>query len=101
MNQKVYAPSLHLFAYHLCQSSSGNREFDQNYNSKQLWEKYEQIVEHFALAPALKLKAVPAGVRQELWVDATADNILMGLKGHLPNEKKTTHYRCSLSSANL
>ncbi|BAZ38439.1 hypothetical protein NIES4101_43760 [Calothrix sp. NIES-4101] len=88
MNFKIYAPNVHLFAYHLYQSK----------NSEELWQKCQVIFDKFHLAPPLQLRKVAPGSRIDLLVNASHNNILLTVTGHLtnPEKKKITGRICPL-----
>lgn len=76
-DDRIYAPNIHLFAFHLYESEDRNR----------LWEYYQNtIVPTFSLQPALNLIAIKEkdlGQRLELWKDSNDDNTSLAIDGEL------------------
>ncbi|NEP32045.1 hypothetical protein [Moorena sp. SIO3B2] len=83
MTYKIYAPNIHLFAFHLRNLSSSDSQADTDYDSKLLWHKYDQICAKFQIQQKLDLRDVAEGSRIALLKGATKDNILLPLEGKL------------------
>ncbi|NEO38179.1 MAG: hypothetical protein F6J90_18330 [Moorea sp. SIOASIH] len=83
MTHKIYAPNIHLFAFHLINVSSSDSQADTDYNSQLLWHKYDQICAKFQIQQKLDLKDVAEDSRIALLKGATKDNILLPLEGKL------------------
>ncbi|NEO13430.1 MULTISPECIES: hypothetical protein [unclassified Moorena] len=83
MTHKIYAPNIHLFAFHLRNLSSSDSQPDTDYNSQLLWHKYDQICAKFQIQQKLDLRDVAEGYRIALLKGATTDNILLPLEGKL------------------
>ncbi|NEO61181.1 MAG: hypothetical protein F6J98_12290 [Moorea sp. SIO4G2] len=83
MTHKIYAPNIHLFAFHLRNASSSDSQPDTDYNSELLWHKYDQICAKFQIQQKLDLRDVAEGSRIALLTGATTDNILLPLEGKL------------------
>ncbi|NEO46484.1 MAG: hypothetical protein F6K55_21090 [Moorea sp. SIO4A3] len=83
MTHKIYAPNIHIFAFHLRNKSSSDSQPDTDYNSKLLWHKYDQICAKFQIQQKLELREVAEGSRIALLKGATKDNILLPLEGKL------------------
>ncbi|MGH2415904.1 MAG: hypothetical protein ACRDEA_19890, partial [Microcystaceae cyanobacterium] len=76
MTYKVYAPNVHLFAFHLRDDSSS----DNKYDNKLLWNKCQEIFQRFEISQELKIRDVAAGSRADLLEQATDGNIFLPLK---------------------
>lgn len=76
MTYKIYAPNVHLFAFHLCDDSSSD-----NYNNKLLWHKCQEIFEKFEIFQELKIRDVALDRRVDLLEEATDTNIVLPLEG--------------------
>ncbi|MBD2483687.1 hypothetical protein [Planktothrix sp. FACHB-1365] len=74
MIEKVYAPNLHLFAFHLCKvlRDDGNNSVE---NSQKLWDKCNQILENLHFSERLNL------------VDETFKISPIKIVGKLPNSE--------------
>ncbi|NEQ85865.1 MAG: hypothetical protein F6K26_38960 [Moorea sp. SIO2I5] len=83
MTHKIYAPNIHLFAFHLRNKSSSDSQPDTDYNSELLWHKYDQICAKFQIQQKLDLRDVAEGYRIALLKGDTKDNILLPLEGKL------------------
>ncbi|MGK7874167.1 MAG: hypothetical protein AB4426_12895 [Xenococcaceae cyanobacterium] len=77
MKEKVYAPNVHLFAFHL------RNGLDSNYDSELLWKKCQEIFPKFHISQELKIWEVEEGSRIDLLQGATDDNILLPLEGKI------------------
>lgn len=89
MSDRLYAPNVHLFAFHLRESED---------DPDQLWKHYHQeIVLKFALSPSLELiDSHPEGRRTELWKEAEEDNVLLFIEGKISNQQQITGCVCPL-----
>jgi len=76
MTYKVYAPNVHLFAYHLRDDS-----LSDDYDNKLLWHKCQEIFAKFAIPQDLKIKDVAPNQRVDLLEEATDTNICLALEG--------------------
>ena len=74
MIEKVYAPNLHLFAFHLCKvlRNDGNNRVE---NPQKLWDKCDQILENLHFSERLNL------------VDETFEISPIKIAGKLPNSE--------------
>ncbi|NEO76956.1 hypothetical protein [Moorena sp. SIO4G3] len=92
MSHKIYAPNIHLFAFHLRNVSSSDSQADRDYDSKLLWHKCHDIFAKFQIQQTLDLREVAEGSRIALLNGATKENILLPLEGKLSlnNDKKIT-----------
>lgn len=77
MSQKIYAPNVHLFAFHLRDTS------DTHYQNGLLWEKCRQIFPKFNIFEQLQIREVPEDERVDLLEGATDENILLPLIGEI------------------
>ncbi|NEO39722.1 MAG: hypothetical protein F6J90_26690 [Moorea sp. SIOASIH] len=84
MTHKIYAPNIHLFAFHLRNKSSSDSQADTDYDSELLWHKCHDIFAKFQIQEKLDLRDVAEGSRIALLKGATTDNILLPLEGKLP-----------------
>ncbi|MBE7383713.1 MAG: hypothetical protein F6J95_020130 [Leptolyngbya sp. SIO1E4] len=74
---KVYAPNLHLFAFHLIQGDKPTR----------LWDYYTDCLQpHFALPNLGKLRSLPSGIRAYLHPNGQTE-VFIPLTGQLPASK--------------
>ncbi len=76
MTYKVYAPNVHLFAFHLRDDSSSD-----NYDNKLLWNKCQGIFQRFEISQELKIRNVAPDRRIDLLEEATGTNIFLPLEG--------------------
>ncbi|AOW99554.1 hypothetical protein BJP34_08900 [Moorena producens PAL-8-15-08-1] len=83
MSHKIYAPNIHLFAFHLRNVSSSDSQADRDYDSKLLWHKCHDIFAKFQIQQTLDLREVAEGSRIALLNGATKENILLPLEGKL------------------
>ncbi|NEO95608.1 MAG: hypothetical protein F6K56_37740 [Moorea sp. SIO3G5] len=83
MTHKIYAPNIHLFAFHLRNASSSDSQADRDYDSKLLWHLCHDIFAKFQIQQRLDLREVAEGSRIALLTGATKDNILLPLEGKL------------------
>ncbi|MUG91939.1 hypothetical protein F7734_05470 [Scytonema sp. UIC 10036] len=82
MTYKVYAPNVHLFAFHLRDDSGSNEKYD----NQLLWKKCGEIFQKFKIQQDLKIKDVAPGSRVDLLEEATNANIGMALEGAISLE---------------
>ncbi len=85
MSHKIYAPNVHLFAFHLLQDTS-----DSDYQKGLLWEKCGDIFSKFNISETLKIRDVQEGDRVDLLEGATAENILLPLTGKISSPSGET-----------
>ncbi|NEO80031.1 hypothetical protein [Moorena sp. SIO4G3] len=83
MTHKIYAPNIHLFAFHLRNLSSSDSQPDTDYDSKLLWDKCHDIFTKFQIQQKLDLRDVAEDSRIALLKGATKNNILLPLEGTL------------------
>lgn len=83
MTHKIYAPNIHLFAFHLRNLSSSDSQAHRDYDSKLLWHKCHDIFAKFQIQQRLDLRDVAEGSRIALLKGATKENILLPLEGKL------------------
>ena len=76
MTYKVYAPNVHLFAFHLRDDSSSD-----NYDNKLLWNKCQEIFQRFEIFQELKIRDVAPDRRIDLLKEATDTNLFLPLEG--------------------
>ena len=84
MTYKVYAPNVHLFAFHLRDDFSLN-----NYENKLLWNKCQEIFKRFEISQEFKIRDVAPDRRVDLLEKATDTNIFLSLEGAIILD--TTH----------
>ena len=73
---KVYAPNVHLFAFHLRDDASSD-----NYDNKLLWNEWQGIFQKFEISQELKIRNVAPDRRIDLLEEATDTNIFLPLEG--------------------
>jgi hypothetical protein len=78
MGHKIYAPNLHLFAFHLRKDSESNPSAT---GDELLWEKCHEIFDKFYINQRLHLREIARGIRADLLKEATDNNISLPLKG--------------------
>ncbi|NEP52992.1 MAG: hypothetical protein F6K65_31015, partial [Moorea sp. SIO3C2] len=83
MTHKIYAPNIHIFAFHIRNVSSSDSQANREYNREILWQKYDQICAKFQIQEKLDLREVAEGSRIALLKGATKENILLPLEGKL------------------
>jgi len=94
---KVYAPNVHLFAFHLIHGSANDSQADTNYNSELLWNKCRDIFAKFYIDKELKIRNVSGYCRANLLEETTNSNIILPLEGKifLNNEKQVGISGCA------
>ncbi|MEM9925933.1 MAG: hypothetical protein AAF915_19640 [Cyanobacteria bacterium P01_D01_bin.50] len=83
MIYEVYAPNVHLFAFHLRDDS-----LSDNYNNKLLWHKCQEILKKFEIPQELKIKDVAPNTRVDLLEEATDKNIYLSLESAKSEDEK-------------
>jgi hypothetical protein len=82
MTYKVYAPNVHLFAFHLRDDSSSD-----NYDNKLLWNKCQEIFQKFEISQELKIRNIVPDGRVDLLEEAADTNIFLPLEGAIILDK--------------
>lgn len=88
MNYKVYAPNVHLFAFH---SGNGSNEYSQlntNFDEELLWKKCNNIFSLFKINQNLRVRKVADGFRVALLEGATDNMIFLPLEGMMLHEEQ-------------
>jgi hypothetical protein len=83
MNHKVYAPNLHLFAFHLIHGSTNDSQTEPNYDSELLWHKCSDIFTKFHIDKEVKIRKVSEDSRINLLEETSKSNILLPLEGKI------------------
>jgi hypothetical protein len=96
MTYKIYAPNVHLFAFHLRDDSGSHAKYD----NQLLWNECRKIFQIFEIRQELKIKDVAPGSRVDLLKEATNTNIGMLLEGAIlldtMHKKRITGIACPL-----
>lgn len=88
MGHKVYAPNVHLFAFHSRQNSINHSPSSTNFDEELLWKKCNDVFALFNVHQNLRVRKVSDGVRVALLEGATENMILLPLEGLLLHEKE-------------
>lgn len=86
MTYSIYAPSIHLFAFHLCEDSTPEYSAyrQENYNPNLLWDKCNQeIFPKLSIETQLEIIQEPSGSRVDLLKDKTNKNPVLPLEGEI------------------
>lgn len=104
MSYKVYAPNVHLFAFHAAHSNFIPLAPTQTHEHDELlWEKGENILQKFQINQKLKIKKTSNLNRASLLEEATDNTMLLPLQGNLatPDKKHPiTGFTCPLKIEN-
>ena len=94
---QVYAPNVHLFAFHLIHGSPNDSQVDPNYDSQLLWNKCRDIFAKFHIDKKLKIRKVSGDCRVDLLEGTTKSNTLLPLEGKifLNQEKQVSITGCA------
>src|ERR671932_425521 len=99
MNHKVYAPNIHLFAFHSGNASINHPPSNQDFDQELLWKKCADIFARFQINQQLKIKKISDGFRVALLEGATDNMISLPLEGkifHEQQDHKITGFACPL-----
>ncbi|HEY9672846.1 MAG TPA: hypothetical protein V6D11_15490 [Waterburya sp.] len=99
MSQKVYAPNVHLFAFHSDDDSITPSQSHTNFNEEQLWQKCNDILQRFQVNQALKVRKPGEGFRVGLLEGAKDSGIFLPLEGkilHQAQNHRITGCACPL-----
>jgi hypothetical protein len=88
MGHKIYAPNVHLFAFHSGNSSIKHSPSSTNFDEELLWKKCNDIFALFKVNQNLRVRKVSDGARVALLEGATENTILLPLEGLLPHEQE-------------
>ncbi len=88
MSFLLYAPNVHLFAFHLGEIE--NLDGDSEYEPHYLRQRCLEIFQRFQIQQALKLRAVTPNLRMDLLEGTREENILLSLEGKLADKQKIT-----------
>lgn len=88
MSQKVYAPNVHLFAFHSDDDSSNPSQSHTDFNEEQLWQTGNDILQHFQINQTLKVRKAGEGFRVGLLEGAKDSGIFLPLEGKIIHQAK-------------
>jgi hypothetical protein len=88
MSFLLYAPNVHLFAFHLGEIE--NLDGDSEYEPHYLRQRCLEIFHQFQIQQALNLRAVTPNLRMDLLEGTSEENILLSLEGKLADKQKIT-----------
>lgn len=66
MSHKVYAPNIHLFAFHFAKESINHYPLSKGFDDELLWKKCKDIFVKFKIEQQLKIRKVSDGFRVAL-----------------------------------
>ncbi|HEY9608689.1 hypothetical protein [Allocoleopsis sp.] len=99
MSHKVYAPNIHLFAFHSSNASINHAPSSQDFDEELLWKKCVDIFVRFQINQKLRIKNISDGFRVALLEGATDNMISLPLEGkifHEQKDHKITGFACPL-----
>jgi tetratricopeptide (TPR) repeat protein len=88
MGHKIYAPNVHLFAFHSGQNSIKHSPSSTTFDEELLWKKCNDIFALFNVNQNLRVRKVSDGARVALLEGATENMILLPVEGLLPHEQE-------------
>ncbi len=92
MSYKVYAPNVHLFAFHGAHNSLIPSVSTKTHsNEKLLWERCEYILKKFQIHQRLKIKESTTLSRASLLEEAADNTMLLPLEGQIITETQKHH----------
>lgn len=103
MSYKVYAPNIHLFAFHASNESTPHSSFSKDLDDELLWKKCNDIFVQFKIEQQLKIRKVSDGFRVALLEGATDNIISLPLEGKISHEDRIhrmTGFACPLKIEN-
>jgi hypothetical protein len=103
MSHKVYAPNIHLFAFHFAKESINHSPLSQDLDEELLWKKCNNIFVKFTIEQQFKIRQVSDGFRVALLEGATDNMISLPLTGHIVHEERNhrlTGFACPLKIEN-
>ncbi len=87
MSFLLYAPNVHLFAFHL--SEIEDPDSDPDYQPHYLCDRCLEIFHQFQIQQALKLRDVNSNMRIDLLEGTSEENIMLSLEGRLEDKHIT------------
>jgi hypothetical protein len=103
MSHKVYAPNIHLFAFHSSNESIHHSSLSKDLDDEILWKKCDEIFVKFKIEQQLKVRKISDGLRVALLEGATDNMISLPLTGHIVHEERNhrlTGFACPLKIEN-
>lgn len=103
MSHKVYAPNIHLFAFHSSKTSIRHSSFSKVFDDELLWDKCNNIFVKFKIEQQLKIRKISDGLRVALLEGATDNMISLPLTGQVFHQKQShrmTGFACPLKIEN-
>ena len=99
MSHKVYAPNIHLFAFHSATDSINSSQMNRDFDEEQLWQKCNGILKRFQFNQTLKIRKASGGLRVALLEEANESGIFLPLEGkifHQEQKYRITGCACPL-----
>lgn len=103
MNHKVYAPNIHLFAFHSSHEPIPHYSFSKDFDDELLWKKCNDIFVKFKIEQQLKIRKISDGLRVALLEGATDNMISLPLVGqifHQEQSHRMTGFACPIKIEN-
>ncbi|AFZ19519.1 hypothetical protein [Allocoleopsis franciscana] len=103
MSHKVYAPNIHLFAFHSSHEPIPHSSLSKDFDDELLWEKCNDIFVKFKIEQQLKIRKISDGLRVALLEGATDNMISLPLVGqifHQAQSHRMTGFACPLKIEN-
>lgn len=103
MSHKVYAPNIHLFAFHSSQEAINHSSLSKDFDDELLWKKCSDLFVKFKIEQQLKVRKVSDGFRVALLEGATDNMISLPLEGKIVHEDQNhrlTGFACPLKIEN-
>lgn len=103
MSHKVYAPNIHLFAFHSSQEAISPSSLSKDFDDELLWKKCTDIFSKFKIEQQLKIRKVSDVFRVALLEGATDNIISLPLEGkvfHQDQNHRLTGFACPLKIEN-
>jgi hypothetical protein len=103
MSHKVYAPNIHLFAFHSSNESIHHSSLSKDLDDEILWKKCDEIFIKFKIEQQLKVRKISDGLRVALLEGATDNMISLPLEGQIVHEEQNhrmTGLACPLQIEN-
>ena len=99
MSYKVYAPNVHLFAFHSDDDSSNPSQSNMNFSEEKLWQQCNNIFKRFQINQTLKVRKDTGEFRVGLLEGAKDSGIFLPLEGqilHQAQNHRITGCACPL-----
>ncbi|MGB7441329.1 MAG: hypothetical protein WA919_09705 [Coleofasciculaceae cyanobacterium] len=99
MSHKIYAPNVHLFAFHFGNGSSNESSSRTDFDSELLWQKCSEIFAYFQIPQKLIIKPATEDYRVYLLAGESENKALLPLSGKIllaGQETRITGFACPL-----